>query len=567
VVGEYVMPRTEVEWELTRLWQEVLGVERVGVRDNFFELGGHSLLATQLVSRVRERFEVELPLRELFAEPTVGGLAEAIGRASARPQAPPIRRRVFEDELPLSFAQQRLWFLNQLAPGSPFYNMPGATRLKGKLEVRALSRALQEIVSRHESLRTRFVAVESRPVQVIDRRVELRISELDLRALEREAAEREIERLAAEEARRPFDLERGPLLRASLLRTGDEEHVALFTMHHIVSDGWSLGVLVREVAVLYQAFSEQKPSPLPELPVQYADFAQWQRNWLRGPVLERLLRYWVDRLRDAPRLRLPTDRPRPRIERFLGAQYTFEYPLDLLQALRQLSRGEGVTLFMTLLAGFQVLLSRLTGQKDIVVGSPIANRTRAELEGLIGFFVNTLVLRTNLGGDPSLRELLRRVQKVCLDAYMHQDLPFERLVQEVEPERDLGREPLFQVMFALQNTPLPEITLPGGLTLAPMSLDNRTAKFDLTWFFWETERGLFGMLEYNTDLFDRETIAWMASEYRALLERIAAGSAQRVSDLSALSVAEQQVVLEDWGRGSAVALDRKTSGDVEEDSL
>ncbi|MGH7931425.1 MAG: condensation domain-containing protein, partial [Candidatus Binatia bacterium] len=353
--------------------------------------------------------------------------------------------------LPLSFAQERLWFLDQLEPGSTVYNMPGVFRLKGPLNVAVLKQSLNEIVRRHEALRTTFRSVEGSPQQVVASGLTLPLPVMDLSHRCESDRENEARRLAAEEARRPFDLSRGPLLRAILLRLHQEEHFLLLNMHHIVSDGWSMGVFFREISVLYEAYSNGKPSPLAELPIQYADYAVWQRNRLQGEVLETQLSYWEKQLEDISTLDLPTDRPRPAAQSFRGARLSLELSKELTEGLKALSRKERVSLFMTLLAAFQTLLHRYTGRDDIAVGSPIAGRNRAEIEGLIGFFINTLVLRADLSGNPTFRELLARVREAALGAYDHQDVPFEKLVQELHPERNLNQSPLFQVMFVLQN--------------------------------------------------------------------------------------------------------------------
>src|SRR6266576_2564818 len=408
---------------------------------------------------------------------------------------------------PVSFAQQRLWFLDQLLPGNPFYNIPAALRLKTRLNVAALRRSLNEIVRRHEALRTCFSVVDGQPVQVIAPVLELELAVADLGGIAEGERENEALRLAGAEAQRPFDLATGPLLRASLLQLADADYVLLLVMHHIVTDGWSMGVFFRELTDLYGAFVMGRPSPLPPLPIQYADYAVWQRQWLDGEVRQRQVGYWREQLAELPVLELPTDRPRPAVQSFRGGHHALRLEAGLTAGLRQLSQREGVTLFMTLLAAFQTLLHRYTGQDDIVVGSPIAGRTRAELEGLIGFFVNTLVLRTDMSGDPSFLELLRRVQQTAMGAYAHQDLPFEMLVEELQPERDLSRNPLFQVTFQLLNTP----TMTGQTTDSSVrSLDVKrdTAKFDLTldMFDLPDSGGLIGQFEYNVDLSEAATI-------------------------------------------------------------
>ncbi len=543
----FVACRTPTEELLAAIWSQVLGVERVGIYDNFFQLGGHSLLATQVVSRIREAFQVEMPLRRLFEAPTVAGLAEDLDIGGGIGlEAPPIVPVPRDGELPLSFAQQRLWFIDQLEPGGSVYNFPAAVRLKGPLNVMALKQSLNEIVKRHEALRTTFAIVDGRPVQVIAPLLTLTLPIVDLRELSEPEREREVQRLATNEAQRPFDLAEGPLVRATVLRLGENEHVGLLTMHHIVSDGWSVGILIREMAVLYEAFCSATPTSLPELPIQYADFAHWQRQWLEGGVLETQLTYWKQLLLGAPPfLELPTDHPRPAVQTFRGAHQSFLLPKTMGDRLKTLSRQEGVTLFMTLLAAFKILLHAYTNQDDLVIGTPTANRNRLEIEGLIGFFVNTLVLRTNLSGNPSFRELLHRVRETCLGAYAHQDLPFERLVEELHPARDLSRNPLFQVMFVLQNASLQPLELPG-LSLSPVEVDTGTTHFDLTLNIADTEQGLVGTLAYNTDLFEAVTIARMLGHFRTLLEAVATAPERRVSDIPLLTEAERQQLLVNW---------------------
>ncbi|HJQ35265.1 MAG TPA: amino acid adenylation domain-containing protein, partial [Pyrinomonadaceae bacterium] len=545
------------------------GVERVGLDESFFELGGHSLLATQAVSRLREVCGAEVGLRRLFERPTVRGLSEAVEearRGGVAADAGPVRGgREAGGAAVLSFAQQRLWFLEQLQPGGSAYNLPHAMRLSGALDRDALGKALSEIVRRHEVLRTSFVASDGEPVQVISPAATfgLRVVNLDDRpGAERE---RELRRLCQAEAQRPFDLSTAPLLRATLFRLADDDHVLLLVMHHIVTDGWSHAVLTAELTALYEAFRQGRPSPLGELPVQYADYAAWQRARLGGEALERDLGYWKRQLAGvAPLLELPTDRPRPTLPDLKGASRSAMLPRELGEALNALSRREGTTLFMTLLAAFQTLLYRYTGQRDITTGTPIAGRTHTELERLIGFFVNTLVLRTDFSGDPSFSELLARVREVCLGAYDHQDVPFEKLVEELQPERDLSRTPLFQVMFVLQNVPLEQLKL-EGLTLGAVEVEDAAAKFDLLLTVVETRGGLHCLLKYKAALFDGETIERMLGHFRVLLEGVAADPGRRVSALPILTEAERETLLSGWNRTARdYARDRTINRQFEE---
>ncbi|BAZ30184.1 amino acid adenylation domain protein [Cylindrospermum sp. NIES-4074] len=452
---------------------------------------------------------------------------------------------------PTSFAQQRLWFLDQFESGSSFYNVTAAVLLQGNLNVSVLKRSFQEIVNRHEALRTTFTTVDGQPVQVVYPAVELQMPVIDLRTLLQAEQEAEIKRLATEEAHKPFNIAQGSLLRTTLLQLEEQKHVLLFTMHHIIFDGWSIGVLLKELATLYEAFAASKPSPLPELQIQYADFAVWQRDWLQEERLQSLLDYWKNQLKDAPPLlELPTDRPRPAVQTFRGAQQSFFLPKTLAEALKNLSRQEGATLFMTLLAAFKTLLYRYTGQTDILVGSPIANRNRPEIQDLIGFFVNTLVLRTNVSGHLNFRELLAQLREVTLAAYEHQDLPFEKLVEELKLKRDLSYNPLFQVSIALQNSPLPTQSLPG-LSLTILNIDNQTSKFDLFINLEEKSEGINGFFEYNTDLFDAATISRMLEHYQNILTAIVANPEQRISDLPLLSAREQHQLLVEWNNTKA----------------
>ncbi|MET0623242.1 MAG: amino acid adenylation domain-containing protein, partial [Pyrinomonadaceae bacterium] len=442
-------------------------------------------------------------------------------------------------DLPLSFAQQRLWFVQQMEPESAAYNMPVALRMAGRFDAGAMAAALGEVVRRHEALRTTFEQQGERPVQVIHEPRAFDLPVVDLSTLPEAERERRLRAALTEEALRPFDLERGPLLRAGVVRLGEEEHVLHATMHHIVSDGWSMGVLVREVGTLYAAFSEGRESPLAELPVQYADYAAWQRAWLQGEVLERQLTYWREQLTGAAVLELPTDRPRPPVQSFRGASHAFGVPAPVVARLEELSNRGGVTLFMTLLAALNVLLQRHTGQEDITVGTAIANRNRAEIEGLIGFFVNTLALRTRVAGEDSFTELLARVREVTFGAYAHQDLPFEKLVEELQPRRDPSRPPLFQVMLVMQNAPQGEQHLPG-LRTSTLGVEGATTKFDMTFSVAKNEDGLLVSVEYSTDLFDAETVERMCGHLLTLLEAVAADPDRRVADLPLLTDAERR---------------------------
>jgi acyl carrier protein len=539
----YVAARTPVEELLLGVWREILGVEQVGIEDDFFALGGHSLLATQLMSRVRNAFGVEVPLRQLFEGPTVAELAQNIEvalKTEARLQAPPIVPVSREIPLPLSFAQQRLWFLDQLEPNSAFYNVPVVVRLNGHLNVEAFRRTLNEVVRRHETLRTTFVLADGVPVQVIKEAAALEIPVTDLSGEEEETREVQATRLAEEEAHRPFDLTRGPLLRAQLLRLAETEHVVLFTMHHIAFDGWSMGVLIKEIAALYGAFSEGRPSPLPELSIQYADFAYWQRNWLQGEVMETLLGYWRRRLGGTlPELNLPTDHKRPPVPTFRGRTDSFMIPAALSQSVQQLSQQQGATPFMTLLATFKILLMRYTQQEDLIVGTAIANRNHGETESLIGFFINMLPLRTDLSGDPAFSDLLKQVREVALGAYAHQDMPFEKLVEIFVPERTITQTPLVQVAFGFNNAPRQALELPG-LTLSAMPFENETGRFDLTLWVDKPSDELRTTWYYNTDLFEPTTIERMQGHFETLLRAIEAQPDARLSALEMLTEAEKQ---------------------------
>ncbi|MEK6283057.1 MAG: condensation domain-containing protein, partial [Acidobacteriota bacterium] len=513
---------TVVEELVAGIWAEVLGLERVGVQDNFFELGGHSLLATQLIARVRELFGVELPLRTLFESPTVAVLAEAIEAASRTGrclQCPPITAVFRESELPLSYAQQRLWFLDKISPGQAIYNIPLMVRLRGTLDLAALEQTLQQIINRHEVLRTRFVEVKGEPRQQIAAQQELSLNVVDLSSMPVGEGEREARRQAQQEAQRGFDLASGPLLRASVWKLSEQEQIVLLLMHHIISDGWSLGVLLREVQELYERNvngAEAGGGELAELEIQYGDYAVWQREMLASGVWAEQVEYWRRQLAGVKVLELPTDRPRPALQTFRGARQKFVLPAHVTQGLKQLCRDEGVTLFMALLAAFQTLLLRHTGQEDIVVGTSIANRSHLETEHLLGCFFNQLALRTDLSGDPSFRELLARIRKVTLEAYGCQDVPFEKLLEILQPERNSSHFPIFQVSFVFHHSftkPL-EFT---GLTISALELPTTITKFDLSLVMESGVQGLSGILDYNIDLFNDSTIIRMLEHFQALL--------------------------------------------------
>jgi len=541
-------PSDPVEELIARIWAQVLELDRVGLHDDFFALGGHSLLATQVASRLRTVLGAELPLRKLFEARTVADLARVVQEerrpSTLLPLAPGGFRATGENP-PLSFAQQRLWFLDQLDPGSPAYNIPLAERLRGEISAELLARAFAEVVRRHEALRITFAATDGQPAQVIAPADAPPLPVVDLSDLPNAEREGRARQIAEEEAFRPFDLETGPLLRLGLVRLGERDHLLLITMHHIVSDGWSLGVLLHEVGVLYEAFSQGEPSPLPELPVQYADFAVWQRSWFQGEILERQLAYWKHELAGAPQvLELPTDRPRPAIQTYRGGSRRVALTAAQADAVRALCRREGMTPFMLLLAAWALLLGRHAGQEDVLVGSPIAGRTRRELEGLIGFFVNTLVLRIRTEGG-SFRTLLTSVRSTALDAYSHQDLPFERLVEELVPERDLSRAAIIQVLFVFQNTPVTDLALPG-VASAPVNLDADLAKFDLDLSLWEGADGFEGVLGHNADLFDASTAERLLARFAVLLNAAAGDPEMPLAGLPILLPAERQQMLVEW---------------------
>ncbi|WP_066426813.1 non-ribosomal peptide synthetase [Anabaena sp. 4-3] len=514
---------TPIQEILTGIWSQVLGVSYIGINDNFFDLGGHSLLATQVISRVRETFQIELPLRCLFESPTIGKLSASIEaeiKTQQNLQVPPLVPVSIDGEIPLSFAQERFWLMSQITSNNALYNNTVTLKISGKLNISALEQSINEIVRRHETLRTTFPIVQGKPKIAISPTLNVNLAILDLRELDPQTRHERASQIAKQEAKQPFDLAQSPLLRTTLLWLDSTEYILLLNLHHIISDGWSMGVWIEEITALYPAYCEGKTSPLPELAIQYGDFAVWQRQWLQGEELQKQLNYWKQQLgSDLPPLKLPIDKPRPQQSSQQGKKIDFSLPLDLSKQLQQLSQQEGVTLFMTLLAAFKTLLYCYSGQTDIRVGSPIANRDRQEIEKLIGLFINTLVLRTDLSNNPNFRELLGRIREVTLGAYTHQNLPFEKIAEELQPDRNQTNLPLFQVWFVLQNAPLGSLELPN-LTLQPLDIHNDTTGYDLGLFLDETPTGISGCFEYSTDLFFADTITQMADNFQTLLTEI-----------------------------------------------
>lgn len=539
-------PRSPVEQEVARIWCEVLDLEEIGIHDNFLEAGGQSLLATRIISRLQRAFQTELTVRKLFENPTIASFSTLIdgGNRADGKTIGPIQRVSREGQLLPSFAQLRLWFLNQLDPNSAVYNIFESWLLDGSLNITALEKSFNEVVRHHEALRTTFVAVDGRPIQVISPALNITLELIDISSLSESEQREQMLSLAKAEAAHPFRLAKGPLVRSSLLRLATERHVLFITTHHIVSDAWSSRIFMRELSRLYEAFSAGEYSPLSELPIQYADFAQWQRNYLKGEVIETHLAYWKRQLGETPAvLELPLDRPRRALQTFRGASESFALPKELSESLAALGQRENVTMFVTLLAAFQVLLHHYTAQEQIAVGSPIAGRSRTEVEQLIGFFVNTLVLRTDLSGNPTITELLGRVREVVLGAFDHQELPFEKLVEEIRPERGTGQTPLVQVMLVLEDNPAKPIAL-SELTFVPLKHDAETVKFDLILYMTHSQSELAGSFAYNTDLFDAETIKRMVGHFETVLQRIVSDPNRRLSSLAVLTAAEERLLVE-----------------------
>lgn len=547
-----VAPRNPTEEIIAGIFKDILKISHPGVHDSFFDLGGHSLMATQVISRLRDAFAIELPLRDLFEAPTVAQLAERIAikrRQLQEEDIPEFKRIPREGELPLSFAQQRLWFLDQLEPDSASYNIPLALRLHGRLDIGLFEQSIQKIIRRHETLRCTFTSRNGKPHLQIAEDIAFRMRKLDLSPLPVTERENEVRKLALKDALEPFRLSEGPLFRVTLLILSENEYVVLINMHHIISDGWSAGIMINEMATFYKAALEHSEPRLPELTYQYADFAAWQRQWLTGEALEKQISYWRKKLSGSPPLlELPADRPRPALQTFDGADEKMIIPTELSRALETISHKNGVTMFMTLLAAFQVLLHRYSNQDEILVGSPIANRTRSEVEGLIGFFVNTLVFKAQFEEKLSFSDFLRQVRETALGAYAHQDLPFEKLVEELQPVRSLSHAPIFQVAFVYQNTPtLPALELPG-LSLEPIEAETKTAKYDLTLTIAPTPEGLMTSLEYNTALYEASSARRMLEHFRRLLQGIVNDPDCYVDELVILDSEEKKRILYEWNQ-------------------
>ncbi|WP_315729290.1 non-ribosomal peptide synthetase [Bradyrhizobium sp. SZCCHNS2021] len=556
----HAAPATVTQQMLAVIWSDVLGVATPGIDDDFFSSGGHSLMASRLVGRLNAAFNVNLPLRTVFETPTIRLLAAAVEQAQrdeVEIAPPPLSVAARTSSIPLSYTQEPLWFLEQVGLVGTAYNMAGAVRLQGRVDIEALEEALQEIVRRHDILRTRFDAVNGQGAQIIENRSAFRCELIDLSAHGDQSSNEDVQRLIRNHANVRFDLRAGPLIRTTIVRLSDEEHLLLVNLHHIVADGWSVGVLLRELGHLYAGSTGSPQSPLSPLPVQYADYAIWQRDWLDGPVGERHLDHWRRRLAGATTaLSLPTDRPRPAVQSFAGAASCFVVPQDLSRQLSGLARRESASLYMVFLAAFSALLGRYSDQRDILVGSPVNGRSRPELEDLIGMFVNMLVMRCDLSGDPAFRDYLAAIKETALDAYAHQDLPFEKLVEALQPERDLSRQPLFQVCLSFENIPFDELEL-AGVTISPVAADQHlTAKFDLTLFVREATDGIACTFEYATDLFEAATIARLADHFVRLLQEIAARPEARLSELSLLSAVERQQLTAWSGDSVAYPQDR-----------
>ncbi|WDQ32174.1 amino acid adenylation domain-containing protein [Paenibacillus marchantiae] len=548
----FIEPKTLTEEIVAGIWCKLLDVDKVGIENNFFEIGGHSLIATQVVARIRDILKVNIPLRTIFNSPTIKKISEVIDSYLTNNNLNDNEFNISavsrEESIPLSFAQQRLWFIEQLEPNSPLYNMIDAIQLEGKLNIDALERAINLLLERHEILRTTFDVKNGIPEQLISQKVQIKLQSTNLNSYSDHEIDEKTKELINEEGRTSFNLTKGPLIRASLLILSDEKYILLLTTHHIINDGWSRGIIIREIGEYYRSYIENKTPKLPNLPLQYADFSLWQRKWMKNEVLESQLSYWKNKLDgDLPVLQLPTDYARSHRPTFKGALYQSPLSLETKDELNKLSQREGTSLFMTLFASFNVLLNRYTGQEDILIGSAIANRNYNQIENLIGFFVNTLGLRTDLSGDPTFKDLLSRVREISLGAYANQDIPFDKVVEEIQPNRDLSHSPMFRVMFALQNLPLSDLEL-TNINLSPITVDNGTSKFDITLSITECPDGLIGEWEYSTELFKPDTIERMASQFEFLIGEILENPNQKISEYTLINKYEQAQILQKWNR-------------------
>ncbi|MEP6467794.1 MAG: condensation domain-containing protein, partial [Parafilimonas sp.] len=544
---KYVAPHNKLESELVDIWQELFKIERIGVQDNFFELGGHSLLAMRLVTLIRKKLVRNISVKNVFDYNTISLLSQHLSKEIPTNNLPPILSQNRPENIPLSFTQERLWFLDQMS-GSVEYHLPALFRLKGNLNIEALSKSLQTIINRHEVLRTTFRKKDGNAYQFIQGEDLWELQALDdiIYTEDNDKLRSQIQKLIRE----PFDLSKDHMLRATLIRLDNDEHLLLVIMHHIASDGWSMPVIVKEIASLYDSYDKGVPIVLPSLEIQYADYAIWERNYLQGEVLDKKINYWKNKLTGVAALELPTDHQRPSVHSTRGEVMGFNISKELTDKLNALSQDEGVTLFMVLLSAFKILLQRYSAQEDICVGIPIANRSQAEVNDLIGFFVNTLALRSNVNVDASFKEFLQQVKTTTLEAYEHQDVPFEKVVEAVVMERDLSRSPLFQVMFVLQNTPdVPQLKL-GNLTLSAESYQHTTTKFDLSFSINENSEGLRVSVNYSTDLYVRKTIERMFGHFEELLKSIVNTPQHKISQLRFLTEAEEKQILLDFNNTS-----------------
>ncbi|MCB0729106.1 MAG: AMP-binding protein, partial [Ignavibacteriae bacterium] len=560
----YIAPETDTEKKLTEIWQDLLGIEKIGVHDNFFELGGHSLLGMRVISAIRKKLDSEIAIKDLFVYPTVSELSRYLDTLSKGLILPPVTAEQRPEKIPLSYSQERLWFIDQLE-GSVQYHVPAVLRLKGKLNIEALTRSLQTIINRHEVLRSVILQEDGAGYQVVQDK-----DNWDLEIIDGGKFKDSPEELQSNILKligKPFDLSKDHMMRIHLIRLSEDENILVITMHHIASDGWSVSVIVNELAELYEAFDKNTDPKLPALEVQYADFAIWQRKNLQGEMLNKKLDYWRNKLANVEPIQLPIDFERPAVQSIKGANVNFEIGKDLSDSLQTISKQNGATLFMTLLAAFNVLLNRYSGQENISVGTPIAGRQQEEVEKLIGFFVNTLTLRNEIDNNASFLELLKQVRSTTLEAYDYQDVPFEKIVDTVAKQRDMTRSPLFQIIFALQNTPdVPELNL-GDVKLSNEVFPNVNSKFDLTFFTVETPEGIMGSVEYCTDLFKEETINNMIAHFKNLLSSVVNDPEQMTGSLQMLSKEEEEKVVKEFNETASEYPSEKSIVDLFEEQV